>query len=356
MTKYARNGCLFVLVSLALHSCAVSQVTAPDNRHASAMHRVMIIEGEAYSFGQRQGEETFGPSFIRFSLLDEGGGQGERWYNLWSWPVHLGGIPMRWAVHGTTLYTAIHADYGPGGQPTSVTRWPIGLMIPGRGAMLDLNDGAARKVADACTGFSINPVSVAMMGGVELTQTGYRQPVATGYRGSGVYFDFQVLDEKRVELLMTIDGRPSLWEYDGTQDEKGWQERVIESEKVGTAPSEPRLARRGWHHKKNLSVTIDGPFLWMQDPQYVVAEREGMWCVIGPLHSDEPHVRPIIAKDADKPLILVEDVMAKRNYFRLGDKLMDDRGAVIERVDASKPLDDQMREVVSKVVLRRRDR
>ncbi len=190
-----------------------------------------------------------------------------------------------------------------------------------------------------------------------LTESGYRTKAPGWFEIKEVYFDFRVLDEKRIELLMTMDGKPSLWEYDGTQDTEEWKNRPSRAgETIIRDADEPVLLESGWHHKKNLSVTIDGPFLWIQDPQYVVAEREGNWCVIGPLDAAEPEVRPIITKDADHPLVLVEDVAAKANYFRMGDKLMDDRGVVIERIDTSRPLDNQMREIASEIVLRRRDK
>jgi hypothetical protein len=136
-----------------------------------------------------------------------------------------------------------------------------------------------------------------------------------------------------VEVLLTADGRPSVWRLDADA-----------AVPVGLWP---------WTRLAEYDTTIDGPFLWMRDPQFVVAEREGTWCVIGPLEAAAPNVRPIVAKDADNPLYLVEDLHSGKDYFRIGEKLLDDQGRPVGTVDLSKSPDDQLREVISQVISRR---
>jgi len=278
-------------------------------------------------------------------------------YDLW---LYFGSDrwnnPTRWQVTEGTLYTARHSDFGVGGQFTIAVRWPIDLMTPGRGAMLDLNSPEGQKISRAWTDFRIDPVGSAMMGGIELAENGYRTSKFPGYRGQGrVYFDFRALDQKRVELLMTIEGRPSLWEYDGTQDTPEWKNRPsMAGKRVMHDPDEPRLAADGWHHKKNLSVTVEGPFLWTQDARHVVAEREGVWCVIGPLDAAEPEARAIGKKDPDHPLFLIEDVHAGKDYLWQGDRLMDRTGRVVQWIARRPKKGNALPDVVEAIVSRRR--
>jgi hypothetical protein len=148
-----------------------------------------------------------------------------------------------------------------------------------------------------------------------------------------VEYDIRAIDDWTVELLMTTDGRPSLWRLEASED----------------------VARHEWRWNRvaEYASTIGGPFLWMRDPKYVVAERDGNWCVIGPIDAEEPQARPIVAKEAEVPLYLVEDVHIGKDYFRSGGKLLDEQGRAVGTIDLSKSPDDQLREVISQVISRR---
>ncbi len=347
-----------LLVCLACPTRVSAQVHTP--RELWTLQRMTVAEDNVYGFARSEEDTRAGPRFVKMSVSLRGEGAEEGQRDLWGgWGSDRQRISMRWRVVGNTLYMASYSDYGTGGYWAGLARFPLRFLIPypkPTEAFVHSTPGYP-ELRGQTTQIRVSPVSWAAGKALTLTESGYRTKAPDWFETKEVYFDFRVLDEKRVELLMTMDGKPSLWEYDGTQDREEWKNRPSRAgETIIRDADEPVLLESGWHHKRNLSVTIDGPFLWMQDPKYAVAEREGNWCVIGPLNAAEAEVRPIIAKDAEHPLVLVEDVAAKANYFRLGDKLMDDSGAVIERVDASKPLEDQMREVVSNVVLLRRDR
>jgi hypothetical protein len=171
-------------------------------------------------------------------------------------------------------------------------------------------------------------------------ETGFRQgEEAYGWMPSHsnhdpvVEYDIRAVDEWHVELLMTADGRPSLWRLHAAAD----------------------IPRHKWEWTRLVEYpsTIEGPFLWMRDPLYIVAERDRQWSVIGPIDAEEPQARPIVAKEAEVPLYLVEDVHIGKDYFRSGGKLLDEQGRAVGTIDLSKSPDDQLREVISQVISRR---
>jgi hypothetical protein len=113
-------------------------------------------------------------------------------------------------------------------------------------------------------------------------------------------YDIRALDDVRIELYMTADGKLQRWLFDGEK----------------------------WRLQKNYSVQIHGPFLVCKGGAAAVAEREGHWCLIEPLDADEPRARRIVQKVEDTPLVLVEDVFGRATFFEQQDKLYDERGVV----------------------------
>lgn len=140
-----------------------------------------------------------------------------------------------------------------------------------------------------------------------------------------IHYDIRALNDVQIELYMTLDGKLSKWLYDGVK----------------------------WTLREEFTVEIEGPFFVRGTGSSLVAERNGEWCVIGPLDAEDPEVIRIIEKDAKQPLFLIEDMHAKKDYFSQGNRLMDDRGRVIGNINAFAAPDDQLREVVERVVSRR---
>ncbi len=350
-----------ILTTRGIHVCALICLTysiaasgqVPTKRDAWAVQRVTVAKNNVYAFGKWEGAAKAGPRFVKMGVATDGSSHDLRRYDLWGWWwTDCERIPMRWRVGAGTLYTGVHVDHGgpAQGQSATLVCWPLGVLIPGQRAMLV--HATYQKVWDQTTRFSLGPVSGMAVGSIQLTENGYRTKGPGWYQVKNVYFDFRPLDAVRVELLVTRDGRPSLWEYDGTQNTEEWKNRPsMAGRTIIRDPDDPFLAQSGWHHKKNLPLSIDGPFLWMQNPQYVLAEREGVWCVIGPLDQPNTQVVNIVPKTPETPLVLVEDVHTGRNYFWYNDKLLDAAGRELHTVSpTATTFEDRFRDVVTHVV------
>ena len=141
-----------------------------------------------------------------------------------------------------------------------------------------------------------------------------------------VRYDIRAVEESIVELFITIDNALSTWRCDGTD----------------------------WTHLRDYKQTIEGPFIVTRDGRFIITEVAGQWSLIGPLDEPGSRVVNIVAKNADEPLILVEDDAQTAKYFWLRDKLMDDTGQIVHTVSASATnFDDRFRDVVAFVVSRR---
>ena len=352
-----------LLTTRRIHVCALIYLTysidvsgqVPTQQDAWTVQRVIVAENDVYAFAKWEGDKKAGPQFVKMRVAANGNSHEGVRYDLWgSWWTNYERIPMRWRVNADTLYTGCHVDNGgpAEGQAAVLACWPLTILIPGPRAMFV--HGTYQKVWEQTTRFGLSPVSGAAGGTIKLTESGYIGKGPGAFEVERVNFDFQVVEGNRVELLMTIGGRTALWEYDGVQDTEEWKNRSsMVGNRIVADADEVYLRSWGWHHKKNLPVTIEGPFLWMQNPQYVVAERNGAWCVIGPLDVANPPARRIAATNPDNPLFLVEDIHAGKDYFRLGDELMDDTGKTIDRIDSSQSADEQLQQIAQFVISRR---
>ena len=113
-----------------------------------------------------------------------------------------------------------------------------------------------------------------------------------------LYYDFRGLGKTRLELYVTVKGKIHRWLFDGKE----------------------------WWLSKIFDVSIDSPFLICNDGNTVVTERDGDWCLIGPLDAEKPTVRRIVEKQEGEPLMLIEDVVTKTNYFEHEGTLLDENG------------------------------
>lgn len=165
-----------------------------------------------------------------------------------------------------------------------------------------------------------------------------RPGLRTQVRPVDLHYDLHPIVEGRLDLYVTVDGDLYRWLFDKTIGSgKQWS--------FGDA----------WQLEAKYDFKLQGPFLFLGTiGKGVVAERDGQWSVIGPLDAEEPDARVIVARDQELPLNLVEDVHAKKDYFRQGKRLFDDRGRFIAAINTLAGHDDQLREVVSKVVARRK--
>ncbi len=319
----SQSHCLPVLAALTIVQPSVGD--APATRVAPELQRIIVLERHAYCFREEPRALTTPAPLVEYDWHSNDSPRAVREYYLedvWT-QVRM---PMAWTISGGAVHTIL--DYG---VLTGMRHWPIAALVPGKNRRHPLGlekvpFGPARP-----TVHTVRPILSLASGRYALTETGLDThstdaSAAGSYRD--VFVDLRPLEEGAFELFVAVEGRLSVWS--GNNED--------------------------WQFMRIVPTPVKKPFLVFDDGRRLVTERNGDWCIIGPLEAAEPEARPIIAKDANKPLILVEDVVAKRNYFRMGDNLMDDRGMVLERLDTSEPLEDQMREVVYKVVLRRGDR
>lgn len=347
-----------VLYAVVLASITINDALGTDDIPFVELRRCKIDINATYAFDFEDRRDTGSPVFFVSSAeenLNELLRDATRFYVFSNSKVDYCADTLRWDVTSESLFISYIGakSANPQWMRTSLERYPAEALRPN----LDLKDALDSSHPQAQPldpgarwpvrppGFSdLTPVASTMgrwqYAPLKPGETGYKPGEATyGWKPKHtdhiptVEYDIRAVDDWHVELLMTADGRPSVW-------------------RLEASPDVPRHEWR-WMRLAEYPSTIEGPFLWMQDPQYVVAEREGQWCVIGPIDAEKPEVRPIVAKESGQPLYLVEDVHAGKDYFRIGGKLLDDQGRAVDTIDQSKSPDDQLREVISQVVARR---
>jgi len=143
-----------------------------------------------------------------------------------------------------------------------------------------------------------------------------------------VFYDLYALDERRVDVFVSVDGQLAKWTFDGEK----------------------------WQYDHGYQFRVIGPFLIVDGGKSIVAERDGKWSLIRGIERDEPDVRPLTERIEGEPLTLVEDKVEQKNFFLHRDRLLDDNGRELFIARASRDHTDRLRKVIDFVVSRRQPR
>lgn len=140
-----------------------------------------------------------------------------------------------------------------------------------------------------------------------------------------VHYDVRALDDVRVELYMTVNGKFSKWVFDGKK----------------------------WTLSTNYPRRINGPFLICNGGSALVAEVDGHWCLVRSFDKQTAEVSQIAKKTDNEPFVLVEDIVARKNYFQYKGTLYDENRVQVSAVPSGSNRLNQLKSVVDSVRSRR---
>jgi hypothetical protein len=239
--------------------------------------------------------------------------------------------PFRWGISEEAVFCTfslphVHQRIGP-----TILRFPRQFLVAGpddgRSAIDQKRLGnrfSSPNGSPAPNYVGLSPVHAALMGfegwkigdlplgdGVQMSKKGHPK----------VSYDIHGLDASRIELYMTVDGKLSRWLFDGKE----------------------------WTLRENYAIEIEGPFLVCEQGKSLVTARDGRWCLLKGIDTENPSVTPIIDVSETNPLRLIEDRSARKAFLELGGDLFDTSGKRIARIPKSVKPENRVREIVRNV-------
>lgn len=304
------------MLTLKLFCAAISSLLLPGSGAAALrqlhLERVTIMDQGSYRIEQEtEGERVFAvlvdiTAGERVRLVDadillysgRGGGRVDPTAKLWTLP---------WSMFERKLFVGVH---GRGAHTPGMTSWiwrfPIGVQ-------------SREKGASYCV---IEPVSRAWQRMV-MDPSG-NQRLLPEFPGE-VFYDLRTVDEERLELFMTVDGQLSKWVFDG----------------------------KSWNYDRSYNLQVFGPFLILDTGNSMVAQCNDAWSVIRYFEKQHAQCEPLTDGVNGAPLTLVEDKVARTNYFLHRDRLLDDKGRSLATLRRSDNETDRVRQAIDAVVARR---
>lgn len=298
---------------LVLFMFAVSVGAMEPEPRPPSLQRTKVLNTRAYLFDFDMPRGPGTPALAEIPNVSGGNARGGVYYYLFGVVrrVSTSGSPLRWDVSNGMVFCTrqsrpAHLHLGP-----VLSRYPTNALISGPDDGRDsLDRSKLGQGTDSPTGLpppnyiGLGPIRAAYMG-LDGWQVG-DEPIQHGLHTSSngipvVHYDVRALDDVRVELYMTVNGKLSRWLFDGEK----------------------------WTLAKNYSAIINGPFLVCKEGNAIIAEKDAHWCIIEPLDNRNPAIRQIVKRVPGEPLVLVEDLIAGRNYFQQQGKLYDENAAAI---------------------------
>ncbi len=152
-----------------------------------------------------------------------------------------------------------------------------------------------------------------MQGGVKWTEEGLPGNVATS-RKEVIFLDIVGQSRTSVRLFMTVDSDLSIWETSDRQT------------------SVRATDGRNWRLIRDHAGTIKGPFLALDNGKSFVAAQDDDWGVFGKAHGNQLQFTPLVRREGDEPLLVVEDRDGGVNYFVHNGVILDGEGDAMERL------------------------
>ena len=213
----------------------------------------------------------------------------------------------RWTLGGHTVFATQNIPIpSPKGGVTWALKFSIDLLVaqPDGTAMFDSTKLPGPIMWGG--GKAIPHIGLEPIGAYHLGLSGWKlgdMPLQSGLRMARaapkqICYDFCALDDVRLELYMTADGKLSRWLFDGEE----------------------------WTLRENYSVKVDGPFLICNGGKGIVTKRENIWCLVGDLSEKQAKVQRIVKSSPDEPFTLVEDKVTGIDYFEYRGVLYDENG------------------------------
>lgn len=247
-------------------------------------------------------------------------------------PIHSLSWPFRWSLVDSVLFCSQSlTGLPPWPAAPGLFRFPLGALLdgPDDGRWPIEDDKIPVSFRDASKEKSLNldygciaPVRDAIHG---LHGTWKEGTNLNGDAAKAVYFDVRAINENTVELFMTADGELYKWLYDG----------------------------RNWKNLKHYDLRVEGEFLVFDEGRSLVFQRDGKWATMRNIDEATPVVRDLADRVEDEPLILVEDRVSRTNHFIDRDRLLDQDGREISRLQRGLARD-RIREAIETVITRRR--
>ena len=310
-TNAIRRWCLAAGVSV-LALCPPLGAVEEDPIRAPVLQRIEVLREASYAFdfGVQRGPAT--PALVQLPIPKD-----SRILTDISHVYYLFGInkvtyrsdePVRWSATDGAIFTTysfplIHQRTGP-----MILRYAKNLLVvrpdDGRGA-IDLTKAEERHRSISGS-LPPNYVGLTPMWAALMRIGGWRigdEPLCDGLRKSTgaiptIHYDIRPLDDERIELYMTVNGKLSRWLFDGEK----------------------------WTLRENYTVNIDAPFLIFNGGKGIVTKRENIWCLVGDLSEKQAKVQRIVKSSPDEPFTLVEDKVTGIDYFEYGGVLYDENG------------------------------
>lgn len=305
--------------------------------HAPAppsLQRMKVLNAHSYAFDFAAAHGPAAPALVQISNM-RGTGEDDRttyYYLLGNMPANTHLEPLRWDANGGMI-VCTYPHVVPGTGPF-LNRYPIHALVS-RSNMVSALDrsrldhrsvGPYGRPAPNYGGLA--PIGAAHLGleGWELGD----EPMGNGLHMCGkcipvTHYDIRALDDSQVELFVTMNDKLSRWLFDGKK----------------------------WTFRRNYPGTINGPFLICDEGNALVAEVDGHWCLVRGFDKQNAEVRQIVKKTDNEPLVLVEDLVARTNYFQLGGRLYDENGAGLWTVRRGQHSSTQFKSIVDYVCSRR---
>lgn len=219
-------------------------------------------------------------------------------------------LNLPWTIHDEKLYITRNATHGP---PASA--WLINFSLnekePRKSQPLyDNGNILLQPVVNALSGFWVNDDGQSIM----LRSIPH------------VDFDLYFASNGVLNLYVTVNSGLTYWTYDNKE----------------------------WKYIRKYDFKVEGPFFVTDNGNSIVLQREGKWCVISGIESDETTIEPIAVVQKDVPLILIEDVTAKKQYLDLDGRVFDMKGMEIEHYPDLKNFDDRA-EVLFDFIIKQRE-
>ncbi len=225
--------------------------------------------------------------------------------------------PMRWDKSSNMLFCTLKRQSIQLGKfDVSVLRFPIDAVVPSPNGRLALNRDILNRHKSKRGLPSPNFVGLAPLsahhGGIGYDDQG--DPILLKVIPEKHFYDIRVSNDDTIILFMTLDGKLSRWMYEDGKD---------------------------WEFIRKYDFKVEGPFLVTDSGNSIVSQREGKWCVISGIETDEPTIEPIAPVQKNIPLILIEDMTAKKQYFDLDGRVFDMKGMEIEHFPDLKNFNDR---------------
>lgn len=308
--------------------------------HLPKLELVYVIGSDLYAFVP---DSTAPPRPVFVQGSHESGA-----FTLYDYHIFQGSAPysaasdFSWDVEDGVLFTSTSYKLGPN-HSTNITAWPIARLNKGsprqgeadRPVDMEPEEWASWSGANS---LSLNPVSAAEQGWLVLRDDGFAETLPQ--QRQDVHYDFAVINRDRFRLVLSINGRLSAWTFDRSSQ----------------VPANTRLGP--WRHLRTWSdeLRIDGPFLLLQDGDTLVAEQKGTYGLL-PVAVDAPSTLvPLVRREGDEPLLVVEDRSAGVNYFVYNGIVLDEKGETVERLPHRLSSEEQLAHLLRVVLDRRSDK